>query len=127
MNYDYVIIGGGVSGMTSALILAKQGCRVALVEQSEQLAPTIRGFTREGLFFDTGFHYTGGLGTGEPVDIFFRYLGLSDGVEIYPFKEDGFDSFRCLDPQFEFHYPYGYDRLRESFHEAFPERQEGRR
>ena len=76
MNYDYVIIGGGVSGMTSALILAKQGFSVALVEKSRQLAPTIRGFTRQGLFFDTGFHYTGGLGTGEPVDLFFRYLGL---------------------------------------------------
>jgi all-trans-retinol 13,14-reductase len=120
MNYDYVVIGGGVSGMTTALILAKQGCRVALVERSKKIAPTIRGFTRGGLLFDTGFHYSGGLETGGPLDIFFRYLGLSDGIEIYPFKDDGFDSLRCLHPQFEFHYPYGYDKLKESFHGAFP-------
>jgi all-trans-retinol 13,14-reductase len=121
MNYDYVIIGGGVSGMTSALILAKQGFSVALVEKSRELAPTIRGFTRKGLFFDTGFHYTGGLGTGEPMDIFFRYLGLSDSLEKVPFQEDAFDSFCCLEPSFNFHFPCGYDRIRERFCEVFPD------
>ena len=50
MNYDYVVIGGGVSGMTTALILAKHGCRVALVERSKKIAPTIRGL-REAAFF----------------------------------------------------------------------------
>ena len=124
MNYDYVIIGGGVSGMTSALILAKQGFSVALVEKSRQLAPTIRGFTKKGLFFDTGFHYTGGLGTGEPVDLFFRYLGLSDALEKVPFREDAFDSFRCLEPPFNFHFPCGYDRIRERFYEVFPDEHE---
>jgi len=124
MNYDYVIIGGGVSGMTSALILAKQGFSVALVEKSRQLAPTIRGFTRQGLFFDTGFHYTGGLGTGEPVDLFFRYLGLSDGLEKVAFREGAFDSFRCLEPLFNFNFPYRYDRIRERFRETFPDEHE---
>jgi all-trans-retinol 13,14-reductase len=121
MNYDYVIIGGGVSGMTSALILAKQSFSVALVEKSRQLAPTIRGFTKKDLFFDTGFHYTGGLGTGEPVDLFLRYLGLSDAVEKLPFREDAFDSFRCLEPSFNFHFPFGHDRIREKFYEVFPD------
>jgi all-trans-retinol 13,14-reductase len=120
MNYEYVVIGGGISGMTTALILAKHGCRVALVERSGKIAPTVRGFTRSGLFFDTGFHYSGGLEPGGPLDIFFRYLGLSDNIETYLFKKDGFDSLRCLDPRFEFPYPYGYDKLKESFHRAFP-------
>ena len=124
MNYDYVIIGGGVSGMTSALILARQGFNVALVEKSRQLAPTIRGFTKKGLFFDTGFHYTGGLGTGEPVDLFFRYLGLSDALEKVAFREDAFDSFRCLEPPFNFNFPCGYERIREGFRKVFPDEHE---
>ena len=110
--------------MTSALILAKHGYSVVLVEKSGQLAPTIRGFTRKGLFFDTGFHYTGGLGVGEPLDIFFRYLGLSDHVTVRLFNKDSFDSFRCLDPRFEFGVPYGYDSLKERFHRAFPDDRE---
>ena len=121
MNYDYTVIGGGVSGMTSALILAKHGLSVALVEKSGRIAPTISGFTRKGLFFDTGFHYAGGLGKGEPLDVLFRYLGLSDHVNVCLFDKDGFDSFRCLDPRFEFTFPYGYDSLRERFHGAFPD------
>jgi all-trans-retinol 13,14-reductase len=121
MNYDYIVIGGGISGMTSALILAKQGFSVALVEKSASLAPTVRGFTKKGLFFDTGFHYTGGLGTGEPLDTFFRYLGLSDTLQKVVFREDAFDSFHSLEPQFTFNHPYGYARISEKFHEVFPD------
>lgn len=121
MNYDYTVIGGGISGMCCALILAKQGLSVALVEKSASLAPTVRGFTKKGLFFDTGFHYTGGLGTGEPLDIFFRYLGLSDTLQKMPFREDAFDSFHSLEPQFIFNHPYGYARISEKFHEVFPD------
>jgi len=120
MKYDYIVIGGGVSGMTSALILAIQGYSVALVEKSKQLAPTIRGFTKKGLYFDTGFHYTGGLGPGEPVDLFFRYLGLSDMVKRTGFREDAFDMFFCIEPPFAFLFPYGYDRIREKLCETFP-------
>ena len=120
MKYDYVIIGGGISGMTAALILAKEGYSTALVEKSTQLAPTVRGFTRKGLYFDTGFHYAGGFGEGEPLDILFRYLGLAAGIEKKPLREDGFDTFRCLEPDFVFSHPWGYDRIREQFHSAFP-------
>ncbi len=121
MKYDYTVIGGGISGMSCALILAKQGFNVALVEKSASLAPTVRGFTKKGLFFDTGFHYTGGLGTGEPLDIFFRYLGLSDTLQKVSFREDAFDSFHSLVPQFTFNHPYGYARISEKFHEVFPD------
>jgi all-trans-retinol 13,14-reductase len=123
MNYDYTVIGGGISGMTSALILAKQGFSVALVEKSALLAPTVRGFTKDGLYFDTGFHYTGGLGTDEPLDIFFRYLGFSDTLQKVVFREDAFDSFHCLEPEFTFNHPCGYNRISEKFHEVFPDEQ----
>jgi all-trans-retinol 13,14-reductase len=121
MNYDYTVIGGGISGMTSALILAKQGLSVSLVEKSALLGPTVRGFAKKGLFFDTGFHYTGGLGTGEPLDIFFRYLGLSDTLQKVVFREDAFDFFHCLEPEFTFNHPCGHNRISKKFHEVFPD------
>lgn len=121
MKYDCLIIGGGVSGMTSAIIMAKKGYHTAILEKSHSTGPTIKGFEREGLYFDTGFHYTGGLNEGEPLDIFFRYLGLSSKLEKFSFDENGFDSFRCLQPAFELLFPYGYDRIRERFTQIFPE------
>jgi all-trans-retinol 13,14-reductase len=120
MKYDCLIIGGGLSGMTAAIIMAQKGFHTALVEKSRQTAPTVRGFKRQGLFFDTGFHYTGGLNEGEPLDIFFHYLGLSQKITPYPFDPEGFDIFRCLEPEFEFSFPFGYERIRERLSERFP-------
>lgn len=120
MRYDCLIIGGGVSGMTAAIIAAAKGLRVALVEKSKRTAPTIRGFERNGLFFDTGFHYTGSLNQGEPLDTFFRHLGLSDRIDKVPLDEDGFDFFRCLEPSFEFRFPWGYERIGEKLRGVFP-------
>jgi all-trans-retinol 13,14-reductase len=120
MKYDYVIIGAGVSGMTAALILAKDGFDVALVEKSRKTAPLIRGFRRNGTYFDTGFHHTGSLGNNEILDILFHYLGLSDRLEKEPFDPDGFDLLRCGQTGFEFRFPYGYERIQDRLLEKFP-------
>ena len=119
--YDFVVIGAGIAGITSALTLARNGYRVALVEKREQTAPLLRGFSRRGIHFDTGFHYTGGLGAGEPLDVFFRYLGVADHLVTFPFREQGFDLFRSGRDAFEFQLPYGYELLREKLAAAFPE------
>lgn len=121
MRYDYVVIGAGISGIASAITLAQNGHQVALLEKADRTAPLLRGFSRRGVHFDTGFHYTGGLGAGEPLDTFFRYLGLSSHISSFPFDEDGFDLFSCESHNFEFRVPSGYARLRQRLCEAFPD------
>jgi all-trans-retinol 13,14-reductase len=120
MKYDYAVIGAGVSGLASALILAKNGCRVALVEKSARTGPLLRGFRRNGILFDTGFHHAGGIGDGEAGDIFFRYMGLSERLKKVPGNPDCFDIVRFSNPDFEFCFPIGYDKIRERLHGAFP-------
>ena len=121
MKYDYVIIGAGVSGMSTAIILTKNGFGVALVEKSRKTAPLIRGFTRKGVHFDTGFHHTGSLGDGEALDTLFRYLDLSEQLIKEPFDPDGFDRLHCRRAGFELRFPYGYERIRERLLDTFPE------
>ena len=121
MTYDYLVIGGGLSGLTASAVLAKHGYRVALVEKAGKTAPLVRGFSRKGVFFDTGFHYTGGLDEHGILDTFFKYLGIASGLEKEPFDEQGFDVFRCSKSGFTFPFPYGFDRIRRSFEERFPE------
>jgi len=120
MKYDFIVIGAGVSGITSAITLAQNGRSVALLEKAHQTAPLLRGFSRRGVQFDTGFHYTGGLAPGEPLDVFLRYLGVADRVTSFPFDTEAFDLFRCESPGFEFRVPTGYARLEESLCTAFP-------
>lgn len=121
MKYDFVVIGAGISGITSAITLAQNGYHVALLEKANQTASLLRGFSRRGVHFDTGFHYTGGLGAGEPLDLFFRYLGLSERISSYPFAAAGSDLFRCERPDFEFQVPAGYDCFQEKLAESFPD------
>jgi len=120
LKYDFVVIGAGVSGITSAITLAQNGHHVALLEKADRTAPLLRGFSRRGVHFDTGFHYTGGLGVGEPLDICLRHLGISDRITSFPFDEEGFDLFRCENPGFDFKMPIGYANLREKLCMAFP-------
>lgn len=124
MMYDAVIIGGGISGMTAALLLAKSGSRVLLLESSPQLAPVVRGFSRDGLYFDTGFHYAGGLNKGGVLERFFRHLGLREQLDLQPYASDGFDLFRDPHNKKEFAFPCGYTAAREAFNEHFPAEQE---
>jgi all-trans-retinol 13,14-reductase len=120
MKYDHVIIGSGMSGMACAIILARQGARVAVVEQASGPAPLLRGFQRQGIHFDTGFHYSGCLGHGEVLDTYFRYLGISDALVPVAYDMQGFDVVRFQNGGFSFAFPQGLERIRTRLHEAFP-------
>jgi all-trans-retinol 13,14-reductase len=119
MRQDFVIIGSGISGMTAALLLARQGFKVTLVEKSQSASPTMRGFSRQGVYFDTGLHYTGSFAPGEILDVYFKYLGLKDIVRA-PFDPHCFDRLRYPNHKMEFQIPVGYDQIRARLCENFP-------
>ncbi|MGE4441653.1 MAG: phytoene desaturase family protein [Desulfomicrobium sp.] len=119
MRQDFLIIGSGISGMTAALLLARQGRKVALVERFRSLCPTMRGFSRHGVYFDTGLHYTGSFAPGEILDTYFKYLGLT-GVVRTPYDPQCFDRLRYPDQKKEFELPVGYEQLRARLCDYFP-------
>ncbi len=86
---EAVVAGAGVSGLCSALILARRGFRVTLLEPRDRVGMTLRGFTRRGVYFDTGLHYTGGLGENGALTRLFARLGIN--LQTEPFADDGFD------------------------------------
>ena len=119
MRHDFVIIGSGISGMTAALLLARQGFKVTLVEKFRAASPTMRGFSRQGVYFDTGLHYTGSFAPGEILDVYFKYLGL-EGIVRAPFDPHCFDRLRYPDHKVEFQLPVGYEQIRIRLCENFP-------
>lgn len=134
MNFDYVVIGAGVSGMAAACILARQGLRVALLERAPNVAPLLRGFKRDGLRFDSGFHYSGGLGRGQILSAYFSHLGVNKHLSLEPVSEpheSGLvqDTLRILsqgrDMPHDYAVPYDYDALSATLNERFPQERAG--
>ena len=80
--YDDIVVGSGVSGMTIALLLAKSGRKVLLLEKSRVIGGSLQCFRRAGVPFDTGFHFSTNF-TGCMGDMI-RVLGLSDSLVCLP-------------------------------------------
>ena len=61
-HYDTLVIGGGLSGLTAASLLAKKGLRVAVVEKSDQPGGSCGIFRRGETTFDQGSAMLYGFG-----------------------------------------------------------------
>lgn len=103
---DIAVIGAGMSGMAAALVLARRGRRVVLVEKKARIGATLRGFTRGGVYFDTGLHYVGGLHEEGALFRYFRLLGL-ERLPLEMFDADCFDRLRFTGAGLEVPLPVG--------------------
>ena len=56
-----VVVGSGAGGLTLALLLARSGRNVTVVESQPAIGGYLRRFTRNGVRFDTGYHFSGGF------------------------------------------------------------------
>lgn len=58
-DYDVIIIGSGIGGLTTAALLAKLGKRVCVLEQHYTAGGYTHSYEREGYEWDVGVHYIG--------------------------------------------------------------------
>lgn len=120
MAVDTLIIGSGLSGLACGIILARHGRKVLIVEQHHEPAPVVRGFKRQGIYFDSGFHYVGGAGEGGPLLPMFKHLGIADELTLVPYDGSGFDRLRIGNSCETFALPVGMSALRERLCRRFP-------
>ena len=120
-KYDVVIIGSGMAGLTSAVILSRHGYSVCVLEKNNQFGGNLQTFTRDKQLFDTGVHYLGGLGKGENLHQYFKYLGIMDDLNIKKMDEDAFDIVTFGDDPVEYCYAQGYDKFSKRLKEYFPD------
>lgn len=58
-DYDVIIIGSGIGGLTTAALLARLGKRVCVLEQHYTAGGYTHSYEREGYEWDVGVHYIG--------------------------------------------------------------------
>ncbi len=125
MNTDALVIGSGISGLTAAALLAKQGKKVIILEKNNKPGGALKRFSRKGISFDVGFHYTGGVGQDEILRVLWDYIGILPYIKTRPFPEDGCDIVRVRNSQRDIRCYFSYRRLEETLQEAFPEERHG--
>lgn len=115
---DVLIIGSGISSLLCAAILAKKGKSVRVLEQYSKPGGYMHCFSRFGVRFDTGAHYVGSVGPGQPFHTLLSYAGAYDDSLFVPLDPDGFDVFHF--PRFELAIPQGYERAIDRLSGRFP-------
>ena len=61
MKEHIIIIGGGLGGLFTGAILAKEGYRITIFEKNKIIGGGLQSFKRRGHVFDTGMHILGGF------------------------------------------------------------------
>lgn len=78
VNTEVVIIGAGLGGLTSAILLGQMGIKATIIERRSVPGGLLRSYARQGVDCAVGLHYFGPAGKGELLRQMFDILGVTD-------------------------------------------------
>ena len=97
-NYDAVVIGSGIGGLTTAALLSDLGWKVCVLEQHYTAGGYTHSYDRNGYEWDVGVHYIGDVGAKTRTRMMFDYL--SGGKLKWAPMDDEYDRFYVGDKTF---------------------------
>lgn len=75
-EYDVIIVGSGIGGLTCGALLSKRDFKVLVLEQHYQVGGYCSSFKRKDFVFNTGVENVSGLWEKGPVSYLLKELGL---------------------------------------------------
>ena len=97
-DYDAVVIGSGMGGLTTAALLSDLGWKVCVLEQHYTAGGFTHSYERNGYEWDVGVHYIGEVGAPTRTRKMFDYL--SDGALEWAPMDAEYDRFYVGDKVF---------------------------
>lgn len=119
-EYDVVIIGSGLGGLSCGAILAKQGKKVKVVEKQTSPGGCCTAFKRKGFLFDSSLHFLlGECKEGGGVYEAIKVLNLQDEIEFHPIILGYYFGNEIVEIN------KGFEEYLESFSKEFPAEKDG--
>ncbi len=116
-RYDAIVVGSGLGGMTTALLLAQRGKKVAMLERHYVLGGFTHVFRRKGWEWDVGVHYVGEV--HRPHSVLRRLFDhVTDGELQWAEMGEVYD--RIVFGEQQYPLRAGVSAFKEGLREAFP-------
>ncbi len=121
MNYNVVVIGGGLGGLTAGAKLSKEGQKVLLIERHNQVGGCATVFKRKGYTVEGALHMMDGLDNDDYKRIMFDDLSVFDKLEFVKANE----FHRFSNGRVDLVIPFGIDNAIAALVEKFPDEADG--
>ncbi|MDP6395922.1 MAG: NAD(P)/FAD-dependent oxidoreductase [Desulfobacterales bacterium] len=116
---NVLIIGSGMGGLSTALILSQLGSKTTVIEKNLLAGGLMRGYIRDGIECPVGVHYLGSLDHGQVLRRLFDFLGVSPKIPVEKMGANGIID-QYIFEDFAFNLPEGLDAYEENLQNAFP-------
>lgn len=123
VDTEVVIIGAGLAGLTSGILLGDMGIKATIIERRAVPGGLLRSYARQGVDCAVGLHYFGPADKGEILRQMFDILGVTDRLKLRRLGTEGVLE-RYIFDDLNFNLPATLSAFKEALLDLFPTEKE---